>query len=169
MRRWAIAFALGAALVHPAAGHAAEEAEPAEESEAEEPGEESSAEGDEPADEEGAKRTSWHVPRRPDLPAGRSEEPSEYEQSIRARFLTGLNGVLTAPADPVMAAVDPPKALEKASYVRHPLGFASGCLLMIYRSFLGLVDLGLAPLPELPVVSPVPRYKLIPGFEHEDE
>jgi len=31
------------------------------------------------------------------------------------------------------------------------------------------VDLGLAPVPALPVVSPVPRYKLIPGFEHEDE
>jgi len=31
------------------------------------------------------------------------------------------------------------------------------------------VDVGFSPIPWLPVVSPVPRYKLIPGFEHEDE
>ena len=28
--------------------------------------------------------------------------------------------------------------------------------------------LGLAVVPKLPVLSPVPRYQVIPGFEHED-
>jgi hypothetical protein len=168
MRRWAIALALGGALLDPAAG-LAEENEAAGVSESEEASEDPSAGEDAAHDEGTAKKTTWKVPRRPDLPAGRTEEPSEYEQSLRLRFLTGLNGILTAAADPVMATVDTPKAFEKAGYVRHPLGFASGLLLMLYRTFSGLVDVGLAPIPELPVVSPVPRYKLIPGFEHEDE
>ena len=67
-----------------------------------------------------------------------------------------------------MATVDPPKAFAKAGYERRPLGFFSGILLMAYRSFTGALDLVLAPGP-IPVISPVPRYKVIPGFEHEDE
>jgi len=94
---------------------------------------------------------------------------AEYLESARTRVLTGLNGIATGPADPVMATLDTPKALEKAGYVRRPLGFASGFLLMLYRTFSGAVDVGFSPIPWLPVVSPVPRYKLIPGFEHEDE
>jgi len=100
------------------------------------------------------------------------EEPTawdEYRASVGERFLTGLNGLVTAPADPPMATVEPPKALDKAGYVRRPLGFASGILLMGYRTLTGAVDFGLALVPKLPVVSPVPRYKVIPGFEHEDE
>ena len=69
-----------------------------------------------------------------------------------------------------MAAANPPKAFDKATnnYERRTLGFGSGLLLMLYRAFTGTLDLALAPGP-LPVLSPVPRYKLIPGFEHEDE
>jgi len=93
----------------------------------------------------------------------------EYGKNVGQQFLTGLNGILTWPADPVMAAVDPPKAFDKAnSYERRPLGFASGLLLMLYRGFTGTLDMALAPGP-LPVLSPVPRYHLVPGFEHEDE
>jgi len=107
---------------------------------------------------------------------GEGEEESafaslaEYGRNVRTQFLTGLNGMLTSPADPVMAAVNPPKAFDKASYTyeRRTLGFGSGILLMFYRAFTGTLDLALAPGP-LPVLSPVPRYKLIPGFEHEDE
>jgi hypothetical protein len=167
MRRWAIPLALGAALLVPIASAAdAEEAEseaaeaPAEAEEAGEPAAaEEEAEAPEEAAEEGGQEEE-------------EEEPGfldEYAESMRTRVLTGLNGFLTAPADPVAATLEPPKALEKAGYVRRPLAFASGLLLMCYRSFSGLVDLGFAPIPTLPVVSPVPRYKLIPGFVHEDE
>ena len=163
MRRWAIALALGAALVFPitsladevaddeGSGEASSEAATADEGGAveAEPEEEAAAKQEE--DEEEA--TAW----------------DEYKASVGERFLTGLNGLVTAPADPPMATVEPPKALDKAGYVRRPLGFASGILLMGYRTLTGAVDFGLAFVPKLPVVSPVPRYKVIPGFEHEDE
>src|SRR5262245_44392945 len=86
----------------------------------------------------------------------------DYASNVRTQFLTGLNGMLTCPADPVMATVNPPKAFDKAGYPRRPLGFGSGVLLMAYRTFTGTLDLALAPGP-LPVLSPVPRYHLIPG------
>jgi hypothetical protein len=170
MRRWIIAVALGAALLLPVAsgadaveegeeggGEAAEAAPAAAEDE------ESGAEEAAAQEAEGAEAEEEEA---------EDEEPgfwAEHLESMRTRFLTGANGIATAPADPVMATVEPPKALEKASYGRYPLGFASGTLLMLYRTFLGAVDLGLAPIPAFPVLSPVPRYKLIPGFQHEDE
>ena len=165
MRRWAIALALAAALVFPLAGLADDAADD------EESGEASSEAA---AADEGAKSTQEEEPA-PEAAAaekGDEEEASawdEYAASVVERFLTGLNGLVTALADPPMATVEPPKALEKAGYVRRPLGFASGILLMGYRTFTGAVDFGLALVPKLPVLSPVPRYKLIPGFEHEDE
>lgn len=168
MRRWAIALALGALLAFPIASLADEEAddegggektssEPAKadagdaEAEEAEPEAEESAAAEPEEDEEEA--TAW----------------DEYLTSVSERFLTGLNGLITAPADPPMATVTPPKALDKAGYVRRPLGFASGILLMGYRTLTGAVDFGLALVPKMPVVSPVPRYQVIPGFEHEDQ
>jgi hypothetical protein len=144
MRRTATALALLAALLFPIASHADEPAGAEEAEEAE-------SAGEAPSEEE--EPSAW----------------SEYLGDTRTRALTGLNGILTWPADPVMAAAKPPEALEDAGYAQRPLGFGSGILLMLYRSFTGAVDLLLAPIPGFPVVSPVPRYKLIPGFEHEDE
>ncbi len=156
MRRFAIALALGAALLWPiSSGADAGEGE-GEADAAGSGGGETAAEEEEAAEPE----------------AEEDEEPgylAAYAESVRTRVLTGINGLVTAPADPVMATVGPPQAFAKAGYLRRPLGFASGCLLMLYRAFSAAVDLGFAPLPEFPVVSPVPRYKLIPGFQHEDE
>jgi hypothetical protein len=159
MRRTSTALALLAALLVPLAGMAAEEAEVGEEAEAAEP-----AKTEEPAESEAAA-------------AEASEEPEEEESNafvdyalgVKTSALTGLNGIVTAPADPVAATINPPKAFDKGGYVRRPLGFGSGFLQMLYRTFQGCVDLGLAVVPGIPVVSPVPRYKLIPGFDHEDE
>ena len=179
MRRSAIALALAAALSYPIASAAdsgaggdeesagsgaaaapaaapekAAEAEPAEEAgeeQAEAPAEEAGGEEEAEAEEE---EPGWF---------------SEYATSVKTRALTGLNGLVTAPADPVMATMSPPKAFAKSTYLQRPLGFGAGLMQMLYRSFSGAVDLGFAIFPELPVVSPVPRYKLIPGFEHEDE
>ena len=139
MRRWVIAWAVAAALLLPCAGLADDASE-----------EDELAAEDEEEEEE---PTAW----------------DEYVDSVVERVLTGANGLVTSPADPPMATVDPPSALEKAGALRRPLGFASGILLMGYRAFMGVVDFSLALVPEMPVVSPVPRYKLIPGFEHEDE
>jgi hypothetical protein len=163
MRRWAIALAFVAALGFPIASLADDVAqdegngEPAaaaagsehvEEAEEAEP--EQEAEAEEEEDEE--EPTAW----------------DEYLASVGERFLTGVNGLVTAPADPPMAAVEPPQALEKSGYARRPLGFASGILLMGYRVLTGAVDFALCLAPKLPVLSPVPRYQPIPGFEHED-
>src|SRR5262245_37449868 len=182
MRRLAIAFALGA-LSFPIASYADEVAEP---DDAATGGADAGA-PKAPAPATAPKASERSLPRRPDIapshaeaaPAaaesageGEEEEPGllvAYLLSVKTRMLTGLNGIATAPADPVMATVNTPKAFAKAGYVRRPLGFASGCVLMAYRTFSGAVDLGFSAIPGLPVVSPVPRYKLIPGFEHEDE
>ena len=142
------------------AGKQADAADEASSDEADEKGDASEASGDEAAasDEkssdadEGDERSAFR----------------EYANNVGQQFLTGLNGFLTWPADPVMATVNPPKAFDKAGYPRRPLGFASGLLLMLYRGFTGTLDMALAPGP-LPVLSPVPRFHLVPGFEHEDE
>jgi hypothetical protein len=100
------------------------------------------------------------------------EELSPWQEStwqMQNRLKMGLNGVLTWPADPVMSAVDPPKALEEAGFARYPLGFGSGVLLMLYRLSMGLVDVALFVFNDFAEVSPPPRYRLIPGFEHPDE
>lgn len=156
MRRTATALALLAALLYPLGGTAAE---PEAAAEAEEPAaaaepaesEEAAAEGSEEQEEE------------------ESNAFVDYALGVKTSALTGLNGIVTAPADPVAATIDPPKAFDKGGYVRRPLGFGSGFIQMLYRTFQGCVDLGLAVVPGIPVVSPVPRYKLIPGFDHEDE
>ena len=140
MRRGAIALALAAALSIPIAstadsgaggdeesagsGAAATPApaaapeEPAEESGEEEQAEASAAEaeGEEEAEEE---EPGWF---------------SEYATSVKTRALTGLNGLVTAPADPVMATMNPPKAFAKSTYLQRPLGFGAGLMQMLYRS-----------------------------------
>jgi hypothetical protein len=196
MRRWAFAIALAVAVLVPIPSPAGEaegsgdEAEaastPAAEGEAAAPEDAPEADEGEAAAPQDAPEASEDGAVAPEEAAaekgkaseaegeGEAEEESffaplgEYASNVSTQFLTGLNGLLTWPADPVMATVNPPKALDKAGYVRRPLGFASGLLLMAYRTFTGTLDLALAPGP-LPVLSPVPRYKLVPGFEHEDE
>jgi hypothetical protein len=172
MRRTATALALLAALLYPLAS-AAEEAAPSDAAEeaaaAEEPGE---ATAEEPEDPEAEAAAAEAPEAEAEAEEEEEEEPNafvEYASGVGASALTGLNGIVTAPADPVAAAITPPKALDKAGYARFPLGFCSGFLQMLYRTFQGSVDLGLAIVPGIPVVSPVPRYKLIPGFTHDDE
>jgi hypothetical protein len=179
MRRWAFAAALLVAVLFPIPSHADEATGSGDEAEAAA----TPAAEDEAATPEDAPEASEDEAPPEERAAGKAEasegedkqeaEPFfapllEYGSNVSTQFLTGLNGLLTWPADPVMATVEPPKALEKAGYGRRPLGFGSGVLLMLYRSFTGTLDLALAWGP-LPVLSPVPRYKLVPGFEHEDE
>jgi hypothetical protein len=174
MRRWTIALALAAALSLPIPSRAdAPEEGEGDAGEAAAPAPAAAAGGEEAAEPEAAEESGEGAAEDSGEEAAEEEEEPgawfEYYDSMRTRVLTGLNGIATAPADPVMATVDTPKALDKAGYARWPLGFASGALLMLYRTYLGAMDLVLAPIPAIPVLSPVPRYKLIPGFEHEDE
>jgi hypothetical protein len=126
------------------------------------------------------------------------EEPgvfTEFGIEVKNHFLGGLNGVITFPADPVMMTVDPPETLRElpGGKVTGPfLGFFAGMLQGVYRVTMGALDMALAPtlglafvpyrivervllrsdmdsLSMYPQLSPLWRYKLIPGWEHEDE
>ncbi len=96
----------------------------------------------------------------------------EYAISVKHVFLGGVNGVVTFPADPVMMAVDTPKTLLDlpGGKVTGPLvGFFGGLFQGTYRLTMGALDLGFAPFRIFPTLSPLWRYKPIPGWEHEDE
>ena len=189
MRRTFTALAMMAALLPPLAGAAAEseggddsasaqaQEEPAASDEgqaAEDASASDESAGDEAASsDEGAAADEGEAEEEPEEKGvcPESDPICAYLRNSGGRFLTGLNGIVTAPADPVGAALAPPKAFDKASppFLRRTLGFGSGFLLMLYRTFQGCVDVAFAVVPGLPVVSPVPRYKVIPGFTHEDE
>ena len=96
----------------------------------------------------------------------------EYAISVKNVFLGGLNGVLTFPADPVMMAVDTPKTLLElpGGKVTGPfVGFFGGLLQGTYRVTTGALDMVFSPFRIFPTLSPLWRYKLFSGWEHEDE
>jgi hypothetical protein len=87
-------------------------------------------------------------------------------------LFAGLNGLVVAPADPVMQAIDPPSQLEKLPnprVTRHVVGFFQGTALMLYRVFMGATDVALSPFWVFPTLSPEARWDLVPGWEIEWE
>lgn len=100
------------------------------------------------------------------------EEPGAFREYLGERannFKGGLNGLITWPADPVMRTVDPPEALaEWWPPFNYLTSFLAGTLEGIYRLTMGACDIVFTPIPRMPMLSPLPRYKLVP-FEHEDE
>ena len=107
------------------------------------------------------------------------EEVEEYEPGVwyedypkPNRFLGGLNGLITWPADPVMLVVHVSPAFEDAPLAPVTgrfLGLPAGLLLGVYRLTMGVLDIVFQPIPFMPTLSPVPRYKVVPWFVHEDE
>ena len=88
------------------------------------------------------------------------------------RALAGLNGLITWPADPVMRVVHVSEAFEDAPLAPVTgrfLGLGGGLLLGVYRLTMGVLDIVFQPVPYMPMLSPVPRYKVIQGFVHDDE
>ena len=84
----------------------------------------------------------------------------------------GLNGVLTAPADPVMFAVEGDEVfaeLWQPAVTGRVLGFFAGLCQLPYRTMTGVFDMAFAWAPYLAPVSPVPRFKLLVWAEHPDE
>jgi hypothetical protein len=84
----------------------------------------------------------------------------------------GFNGLLTAPADPVMGAVEPIEAFEDiwaGPATAHFMGLFQGTLLMSYRVLAGVFDIAFAPFWVFPTLSPEARYDVIPGYEIEYE
>jgi len=102
------------------------------------------------------------------------DEPSvfvEYLLNTGNDFLGGLNGILTFPADPVAFAIEGDEVfseLPAPGFTGRLVGFPAGLFQGLYRLVMGTCDVALAVVPAMPMLSPVPRYKLLP-FEHEDE
>lgn len=99
-----------------------------------------------------------------------TESFKEYLDATRSHFLTGLNSVITSPADPVMSVVEPLaeyKELPAGSVTGRFVGAIQGSVLAVYRGSTGLLDMLFAPMP-IAILSPEPRYQPIPGFEWEE-
>ena len=83
---------------------------------------------------------------------------------------SGVNSILTFPADPVMLVVTPPEALEDMPgfpVTGRIVGLFGGTLLGAYRLTAGVYDLAFLPFWVLPTFSPIPRFEVIPGIEYE--
>ena len=111
-----------------------------------------------------------------------TEDVREHEEFERGQWITeltsgnralaGLNGLITWPADPVMMVVHVSEAFEDvplAAVTGRFLGLGGGLLLGVHRLTMGVLDIVFQPVPYMPMLSPVPRYKAIPWFEHDDE
>jgi hypothetical protein len=102
------------------------------------------------------------------------EEPGvfvEYLRNTGNDFVGGFNGILTFPADPVMFTIEGDEVfdeLPKPAVTGRLVGFPAGLLQGIYRLMMGACDVALAVVPAMPMLSPIPRYKLLP-YEHPDE
>ncbi len=98
-----------------------------------------------------------------------TESMGDYFSRTGGHFLTGFNGLVTSPADPVMSVVTPPEEYAKlpaGAVTGRFFGMIQGSLMMAYRSSMGLLDMVLSPIP-IVILSPEPRYQPIPGFEWE--
>jgi hypothetical protein len=97
------------------------------------------------------------------------DEPLELPTAVN-NILAGLNGILTAPADPVMAAVQPlDEFVDELQSDAHVIGLLQGTLLMPYRLVMGTLDIAFAPFWVFPTLSPPARYEIIPGYEIQYE
>ena len=95
------------------------------------------------------------------------DEPSAFEEyafGTGQKFLAGLNGFITWPADPVMMTVESDEVFPEQVAGR-AIGVLAGTLQGVYRLLQGAFDMVLCPFG-MPMLSPEPRYTLIP-FEHE--
>jgi len=85
-------------------------------------------------------------------------------------FLAGINGILTAPADIVYSAIEPPGMFEEfpaAPVSSHFLGTVAGVFYTVDRIGWGVVDVVMTPLWVFPTLSPKPVFEIIPFYEIE--
>ena len=99
------------------------------------------------------------------------EEPGAFREFLSERgnnFKGGLNGMITWPADVMM--VTDTEEIVPGWWIpfNYMTTFIGGTLQGVYRLTLGVLDVAFTPIPYFPMLSPVPRYKVIP-FDHEDE
>jgi len=111
--------------------------------------------------------------------AQEDDEEEEEEEQVYPddyprvnKLAAGVNGFLTWPADPVMFSIEGDEVFEEfwqPQVTGRIVGALAGLLQAPWRLTTGLFDALTSPLaPVMYMVSPVPRFKLIP-FDHDDE
>ena len=118
------------------------------------------------------------VPLAPAAPVLAQDEEEEEEEVYPDdfprlnKFVAGLNGFVTWPADPVMFAIEGDEVFEEfwqPKVTGRIVGALAGLLQAPYRLITGAYDMVTAPLaPVMYMVSPVPRFKVL-RFDHDDE
>ena len=102
------------------------------------------------------------------------EEGSSYPDDWPRvnKLAAGFNNVLTWPADPVMFSIEGDDVFSEfwqPQVTGRIVGAFAGLLQAPWRLCSGMFDLISSPLaPVMYMVSPVPRFKLIPHY-HDDE
>jgi len=95
----------------------------------------------------------------------------DYGKNVGNRYMVGLNSLITFPADPVMDTVKPREEFDElplADYgPKYIAGLGTGVMLSIYRASTGLFDVLWAPITPMKMLSPEPRYSVLPG-EHPE-
>lgn len=84
-------------------------------------------------------------------------------------FLAGLNGVVTAPPEPVMHVIDPPETLRElpgGMWVARPLGLLTGTGQLIYQTMMGALDIAFTPFWVMPTLSPEARWQMFSDLEY---
>jgi hypothetical protein len=104
--------------------------------------------------------------------AEEEEEPGAFRQYISDRTnvaAAGLNGIVTSIADPVARARQPVETFSGwVTPFRQTFSVLTGVLEGGYRALMGACDVAFSPIPGMPMLSPLQRYKVI-GFTHADE
>ena len=96
---------------------------------------------------------------------------SEWGKDMGNRASIGLNGILTAPADPVYFAMDGSEVFSTfpaPKFTGPVVGVFAGVAQMTYRVFTGVFDVTLSWVPFLYMQSPPPRIDLLPWAEHDE-
>ena len=89
---------------------------------------------------------------------------------IYQNLIAATNGLLTAHMDPIMQVVYPPDDFEYVwgyPVTARALGLVSGTAMMVYRLTGAVYDIVVAPFWIFPVLSPEPRFEIIPGADYE--
>ncbi|HJO24788.1 MAG: hypothetical protein GY772_27460 [bacterium] len=125
-----------------------------------------------PASDESAAPTAGEHPNRHRRPA--TDDPGtvqEWARDMANRASVGVNGMLTAPADPVYFAMEGSEvfsSLPASTYTGPVVGVFAGIGQMAYRVFTGTFDFAFSWVPFLYMQSPVPRVTLLPWAEHDE-
>ena len=83
-------------------------------------------------------------------------------ENMGTKLGTGLNGILTSPGDLIMGCMEG-SSLTKLPGATNLAGVLVGGFEMVVRAVAGTVDLATFIVPEVGMISPKPRFTVVPG------